>query len=143
MKPTRVVFTTEGEGKRQRRQWAFGHVHAQRGPKGIELKVFDTPTSYTGTHPLTPQEAQYAADVLRAAVADTDGKACAGKSIQELVMDELLTVLDRLMGDEPEERDPGRAEGLAMALAIFQNPYRPNVDAIREQAMDIWEAEGE
>lgn len=143
MKATRVVYTTEGDGKRRRERWAFGHVHAERTNKGIELKVFETPTTYTGTHPLSPQEAQYSADVLRAAVAQTDGKACAGKSIQELVWDELLTVVDRLMTDQPAEdgRDPGRAEGLAFALAVFQNPYRPNIEAIKDQAMDMWDEE--
>lgn len=137
MKATRVVFTKDSKG---RKQWAFGHVHATRTNKGIALKVFETPSSYTGTHPLSPQEATYAADVLRAAVSDTDGKACAGKSILELLWDELMTVLDRLMteGTAEDGKDPGRAEGLAYAIAVMSNPYLPNVDSVREQAMDRW-----
>lgn len=142
MTTTRVVFTKDSKG---RREWAFGHVYAHRDDKGVTLKVYDTPTSYTGTHALSPTEAQYAADVLRAAVADVDGKACAGKSIRDLVWDGLMLVLDRLMtGQEAADgKDPGRAEGMAFALAVFQNPYRPNIEAVREEAMERWYEEND
>lgn len=145
VKTTRVVYSVERKGtKRQQERWAFGHVAATRDTEGIRLEVGTLGANHTSTSPaLLPQHAIYAADALRAAVAQTDGKACAGKSIQELVMEELLTVIDRLMaeGEAEDGRDPGRAEGLAFALAVFQNPYRPNIEAIKEQAMDIWYGE--
>lgn len=143
MRTTRVVYTQERKGtKRQQERWAFGHLAATRDSEGIRLEVGilgGKGTHTTSSPALLPQHAIFAADCLRAAVAQTDGKACAGKSIQELVMEELLTVIDRLMSEDPDlPRDAGRAEGLAYALAVFQNPYRPNVEAIKEQAMDLW-----
>lgn len=36
----------------------------------------------------------------------------------------------------------GQAQGLAYALAVLTNPYQPDIDAIREEAMQRWE-EGE
>lgn len=34
----------------------------------------------------------------------------------------------------------GQAQGLAYALAVLTNPYQPDVDAIRKEAMQRWEA---
>lgn len=62
----------------------------------------------------------------------------AGKSIIQMLWDELDTVVCRIMsGDGAAEdgRDPGRAEGIATSIAIMTNPYQPSLDAIREEAM--------
>lgn len=151
MKATRVVHTTERKGtKRQLERWAFGHVAATRDSEGIRLEVGVLGSTHTSASPvLLPQHAQYAADCLRAAVANTDGKACAGKSITELLWDALDALMDILM--EYDEQEPteetaltrGKAEGVAYALAVFQNPYLPNLDAVREQAIARWEERGE
>lgn len=135
-RPTRVVHSHQHDAD----LYAFGHVSALRKGDKIRLTVNATPTQAFTTPALSPQGALHAADCLRAASANTDGGACAGKSIVELIMDELLSVIDRLMseGEAEDGRDPGRAEGLAYALAVFQNPYMPNVEAIKEQAMDLW-----
>jgi hypothetical protein len=65
-----------------------------------------------------------------------------GRSIIECIWEELDIVMDRLMSGEPEPdgRDPGRAEGLAMALALFTNTYAPDLDAVRERAVERWES---
>lgn len=34
----------------------------------------------------------------------------------------------------------GQAQGVAYALAVLTNPYDPNVDKIRAEAMERWEA---
>lgn len=69
----------------------------------------------------------------------------AGPSLRELAFKELDAVMDRLMDATLDEQpisptDRGEAKGLAIALAIFTNPYNPNVDAIRAEAMERWEA---
>lgn len=33
----------------------------------------------------------------------------------------------------------GQCQGLAYALAVLKNPYRPDVDAVRAEAMKRWE----
>jgi hypothetical protein len=69
---------------------------------------------------------------------------CAGKSILELITEELDAVVERLMADAESKdgRDRGRAEGIGIALAILTNPYHPSLDAIREQTMVRWENRG-
>lgn len=63
----------------------------------------------------------------------------AGKSIIELVWDQMDAVYARLMSGETEKGDKGQARGLAIALAILTNPYANDVDAIRMQAHARWE----
>lgn len=64
----------------------------------------------------------------------------AGKSITEMIWQEMDTVYARLMSGETEKGDKGTARGLATALSILTNPYTRDVDAIREQAYARWEA---
>jgi hypothetical protein len=72
-------------------------------------------------------------------------RSCAGRSLQDMMWDELLTVVDRLVqGDGAEaEDDRGKAQGIAYCLAITQNPYKPNMEAIREEAMRRYEEQFE
>lgn len=61
-----------------------------------------------------------------------------GKSIIDMLWDELDTVVQRIMSEDgaaEDGRDPGRAEGIATALSILLNPYAPSLPEIREQAM--------
>ena len=70
------------------------------------------------------------------------GGSCAGKSLLQLMWEELDTVIDRLMsGDGAAEdgKDPGRAEGIAICLSILSQPYYPTIDSIREEAMARYE----
>jgi len=72
----------------------------------------------------------------------------AGKSIRETVEEELDTVVERLLaegkpdpGAEPGEyieygEERGRAQGLATALAVFINPYKPNVPETKRAAAE-------
>jgi len=136
VRATRVTHTKERDGDWYR----FGHVGARRDKEGIHLVVASSPQRSTESPALAPQNAQHAADCLRAAIANTQDKACGGKSIKEILEEELDTVVERIMtGQDAEDgRDPGRAEGVAYALAVFQNPYRPNIESVREEAMDRW-----
>lgn len=69
---------------------------------------------------------------------------CGGKSIVGMLEDELDTIVERIMNgaEAADGRDPGRAEGIATALAVFFNPYRPDLDAVRQAAMDRYDAAG-
>lgn len=69
----------------------------------------------------------------------------AGPPLRELVFERLdarVTVLmnARLDARPIPEQERHEATGLATALAIFTNPYSPDVDAIRAEAMERWEA---
>lgn len=68
-------------------------------------------------------------------------RSCAGKSINELMWEQLDNVVARIYdgAETADGRDPGRAEGMAMMLAILQNPYRPNLELIREKATERYE----
>lgn len=75
----------------------------------------------------------------------------AGHSVTETVQAELDAVVGRLLDNgAPELRavgtvaqkewrehgeERGKAQGLAFALAYLRNPYKPNVDAIRKEAV--------
>lgn len=85
------------------------------------------------------------------------------RTLLEMLWDDLDAKLDALLADggEPEAeygprtgglkglmeqcaewgRQQGRCEGLAYAIAVITNPYRPNVPAVKEEAMRRWEAE--
>jgi hypothetical protein len=78
---------------------------------------------------------------------------CGGKSIIEMIWDELMQVYSRIMlskqyvesGDQRAEdfhavQDIGEAIGLATALSLLLNPYNPDIDAIREEAAQRWES---
>jgi hypothetical protein len=62
----------------------------------------------------------------------------AGMSIIEHIWAYLDEVMDELMV-APTEAMKGQALGLAIALAYLYNPIEPNVDAVRETAMERWE----
>lgn len=142
---TRVVYseeTTRRGGRVQR--WSFGHVAAVRDKHGIRLEVGNAGTTQAhSSAAVLPEQARHAADCLRAAAVNAEDMTCAGKSLYEMVWDELMTVMERLMcdGEAEDGRDPGRAEGLAMALAIFTNPYYVDIEQIRKAAMERWLAE--
>lgn len=82
----------------------------------------------------------------------------AGHSIKETIQEELDSVVGRLISDgrpanieeagnkkpikqQQEDwklygEDRGQAQGLAYALAVIRNPYGPNVEAIRKEALE-------
>lgn len=65
--------------------------------------------------------------------------ACAGKSLVEIMWDELDHLVDNLMDDGSEAGDgldKGRADGVAFCIALITNPYYPNVPAVKAEAMD-------
>jgi hypothetical protein len=72
----------------------------------------------------------------------------AGPTLRELCLRELDKIMDTLMDarlkridllDEVQTGLREKASGIALAIAIFTNPYSPNVDAIRAEAVDRWE----
>lgn len=93
----------------------------------------------------------------------------AGPVIREILSElwkELDTIVDHIMStvepttwvedQDPNPRDPepvggaeewrqygewrGQAQGVAYAIAVLSNPYGPDVDAVRHEAMERWEA---
>lgn len=63
---------------------------------------------------------------------------CEGKSIKEIMEDELDSIIMRLMtpGSEAADgRDPGRGESLCWAIALVENPYAPDMDKAKGEAM--------
>ena len=86
----------------------------------------------------------------------------AGKSIIEIIWEDMDDVMD-LLKEDPQDSSPpppasayaqikaygedmklwgeqrGRAQGLAYALAVLTNPYAVNVDEIKKEAMKRWE----
>jgi hypothetical protein len=69
---------------------------------------------------------------------------CGGKSIIGMLEDHLDGIVERIMNgaEAADGRDPGRAEGIALALAVFFNPYKPSIDDVRQAAMDRYDAAG-
>lgn len=64
----------------------------------------------------------------------------AGMSIIEHIWAALDGEIDTLKSSKTAgEWNKGMALGLATALAIMYNPVEPNVDAVREAAMERWE----
>jgi hypothetical protein len=68
-----------------------------------------------------------------------------GGAVKEMLWMELDDVVDRIQrrverGKEPLKRDVGQAQGLALAIAILDNPYGYDVDAVRAEAMDRYES---
>lgn len=124
-------------------EWRIsGGPVAQRSVKTGKVRVHPTltgdPIDFTDRGTL-----HETIEVMRAAYSGAGTHTCAGKSLYELVWEELDQVVERIMagdgGEAADGRDPGRAEGLAIALAIFKNPYLPNWQAIRDEAMERWE----
>ena len=64
----------------------------------------------------------------------------AGPSIREQMWEELDSLINILMAHKAKDvvYARGRAYGVASCLAILEQPYSPNVDAVRERAMERW-----
>lgn len=72
----------------------------------------------------------------------------AGQSIKEAITTELDTVVGRLVSDDKPHKDEpshnwmlygeerGQAQGLAFALAMINNPYKPNVPETKREAVE-------
>lgn len=149
---TRVYRTVEGEGTaRERTVWASGNVKVTRvgqdsrrthGKPNLRLTITQPVGGSTNgqtSPPLLPAEAVLAADVLRAAAVNAGGSACGGQTILELLWQEMMAVYERLMTGQAAEHDVGIAQGIAYSIAIMQNPYRPSIDDVREQAAQRWD----
>lgn len=79
----------------------------------------------------------------------------ARESMAGQLWDDLMTTYERLTGefedldlpDDASEAHPyflwgearGRAQGLALAIAILTNPLRPDVESVRAEALARWE----
>lgn len=66
----------------------------------------------------------------------------AGKSVLDLLWERLDAFVDALMEpvnhEEASEETKGRAYGMAEAIALITNPYYPDIDAVRGEAMERW-----
>jgi hypothetical protein len=68
----------------------------------------------------------------------------AGKSISARLWEGIDEAMDGLLGRKLEEDDKlktqGVALGLATCVALIRNPNAPDVDAVRKEAKERWEA---
>jgi hypothetical protein len=82
----------------------------------------------------------------------------AGRSILEILWEELDSIMDRLMGEgkpgtsegefgcelgDPEQwqkygEERGQGQGVAYCIAVMENPYAPDVPGIKVRAMNRW-----
>lgn len=129
-------------------RWEWGHLYVRaEGKPGQQRTMYAGVSTKPGsdhaieTPALNPEHANVMSDLLRAAVVNAGGTSCGGKSLYELVWEEMMAITDRLMTGQEAEDDVGAARAIAWVLAVMQNPYLPNVDAVREQVMERWEAE--
>jgi hypothetical protein len=78
---------------------------------------------------------------------DTEARECSGKSLLEMLQDRLDEYIDELMDEEAVAnmkksevaKLQGTAAGLTEAIAIILMPYLPNVDGVRDAAMERYE----
>jgi hypothetical protein len=76
-------------------------------------------------------------------IADSADGTCEGKGLIEMLEDLLDGSFDQLMspaGLEQPELEKGYALGLSTAIAVLTNPYFPNVDVIKAEAVERYEA---
>lgn len=70
----------------------------------------------------------------------------AGKSLLDLLWEHLDQFMDDLMapahegGDLEQAELKGRAYGMAHAIALVTNPYHPDLDTVRADAVERWES---
>lgn len=133
-------------------RYEWGHLFVRVDGKPGDIRTFVPGESdgngngnEHGQMRLSTEHANVMSDLLRAAVVNAGGSSCGGKTLYEMIWDEMLVVTDRLMGVQeageiPDPDDVGAARSLAWVLAVMQNPYLPNVDAVREETMARWEA---
>jgi hypothetical protein len=137
-------YRTEERG---RIYWRAGNVYAVRdedvnGRPVIRGGVSNANTNHSSETPeMLPEVANMLSDTLRAAYANSGTSACGGKTMLEVIWDELMVVYERLVTGQGAEDDVGIAQGLAYAIAIINNPYRPDIDHVRLQAANRWEAQ--
>ncbi len=139
------------EGKQpEETTWQAGNVEVIRtgpdqrrdmGKPNLRLRVWQNASKCTTVGPMVASEAIMASDVLRAAAVSAGGSACGGRTILELLWEEMMAVYERLVTGQAAEHDVGIAQGIAYAIAVMQNPYQPNIDNVREQAAQKWEEE--
>jgi hypothetical protein len=129
-------------------RYEWGHLFVRVDGKPGEQRTFvpgesDGGGNEHGQMRLSTEHANVMSDLLRAAVVNAGGSNCGGKTLYDMIWDEMMVVTDRLIGagEAADPDDVGAARSLAWVIAVMQNPYLPNVDAVREQVMERWERE--
>lgn len=64
----------------------------------------------------------------------------AGRSILEVMHRQLDEVVERLLEGDAQEGDKFLARGMAMAMACLRNPVAPDWEAVRNDAVDRYNA---
>jgi hypothetical protein len=90
------------------------------------------------THYLRRSDGELICEVLREVLHPTMGVA-----LHMRIRDLLDAEVARIMGNTLTKKEKlvaiGRAQGLGESLARFENPYHPNLDNVRDQAMVRWQ----
>lgn len=66
----------------------------------------------------------------------------AGKSVLDLLwehLDDFVDAVQEPVNEYEAAHAKGRAHGMAVAIAVVTNPYAPEVDEVKVQAMERWE----
>ena len=69
-----------------------------------------------------------------------------GKSLLDLLweqMDQFVDAVQEPVNQDEFENAKGRAHGMAVAIALVTNPYHPDVDTIKSEAMERWAERGD
>lgn len=64
-----------------------------------------------------------------------------GKSVLDLLwehLDDFVDAVQEPVNEEEADLSKGRAHGMAVAIALVTNPYDPDVDEVKAQAMERW-----
>lgn len=127
-------------------EYRWGHLFVRTEGRPGQQRTMYAGVNKTGHHGIelpgiTPEHANALSDLLRAAYANSGGSHCGGKTLYQMIWDEMDIVLDRLMEDgDADPEDVGAARAVAYIIAIMRNPYRPDIEAVKQEAMERWEA---
>jgi hypothetical protein len=133
--------------------WSPGTLdhHGQRVPEGTEVVLQAQRFSSRGRGnilnsplnvqmPMTRHDGELIIEALHRELHPRSGG-----DIPDVLWLELDEVVDRIQariakGKAPKNSDKGQALGLAMAIAIMRNPYAYDIESVRVEAMERWDA---
>lgn len=90
-------------------------------------------------HYLTRHDGEAISLALLRAMHPTAGKSISGH-LWEGLDQCMVNIMQGGLSDEDKAKEKGLALGLATAVALIRSPHKPDVDAVRKEAMQRYEA---